>query len=135
MFSYYKTCISFFTFFLCNLYFKSVWWNNWKHTHLQRENCGSIFRQGEFLMDWILSIFFKFKISKKPKASVPLGLSSLYLSAFDASIGVKIPFFRVSATVEPGWFFHTVRCHHSLDTIIRLWKINLFLGHSKRWPC
>ena len=36
--------------------------------------------------------------------------------SFDVSIGIKISFFRVSVTVEPGHSLLTVRYHELLDS-------------------
>jgi hypothetical protein len=35
--------------------------------------------------------------------------------SFDVSIGIKIPFFRVSVTIEPGCSLLTVRYHELFD--------------------
>jgi hypothetical protein len=41
--------------------------------------------------------------------------SELKSDSFDASIGIKIPFFRVSVTIEPGRSLLTVRYHELFD--------------------
>jgi hypothetical protein len=43
--------------------------------------------------------------------------SELKSDSFDVSIGIKIPFFRVSVTVEPGRSLLTVRYHELFETI------------------
>jgi hypothetical protein len=37
--------------------------------------------------------------------------------SFDVPIGIKIPFFRVSVTIEPGRSLLTVRCYELFDNI------------------
>jgi len=41
--------------------------------------------------------------------------SELKSDSFDVSIGIKIPFFRVSVTIEPGRSLLTVRYHELFD--------------------
>ena len=41
--------------------------------------------------------------------------SELKSDSFDASIGTKIPFFRVSVTIEPGRSLLTVRYHELFE--------------------
>ena len=41
--------------------------------------------------------------------------SALKSDSFDVSIGIKIPFFRVSVTIEPGRSLLTVRYHELFD--------------------
>ena len=48
--------------------------------------------------------------------------SALKADSFDVSIGIKIPFFRVSVTIEPGRSLLTVRYHELFD-IIELWLL------------
>ena len=40
--------------------------------------------------------------------------------SFDVSIGIKIPFFRISVTIEPGHFLYIVRYHELFD-----WNTNM----------
>jgi hypothetical protein len=42
--------------------------------------------------------------------------SALKSDSFDVSIGIKIPFFRVSVTIEPGRSLLTVRYHELFES-------------------
>jgi hypothetical protein len=52
--------------------------------------------------------------------------SELKSDSFDLSIGTKIPFFRVSVTIEPGRSLLTVRYHELLDTALN----SMYIVHS-----
>ena len=43
--------------------------------------------------------------------------SKLNFNSFDVSIGIEIPFFRVSVTFEPGSSLLTVRYHELFDVL------------------
>jgi hypothetical protein len=45
--------------------------------------------------------------------------SKLKSDSFDVSIAIKIPFFRVSVTIEPGRSLLTVRYHELFDITAR----------------
>jgi hypothetical protein len=44
--------------------------------------------------------------------------SALKSDSFDVSIGIKIPFFRVSVTIKPGRSLLTVRYHELFDILL-----------------
>ena len=48
--------------------------------------------------------------------------SELKFDSFDVSIGTKIPFFRVSVTIEPGRSLITVRYHELFDIFGQLYR-------------
>ena len=50
--------------------------------------------------------------------------SALKFDSFDVAIGIKIPFFRVSVTIEPGLSFTTVRYHELFDSVARFRNLN-----------
>jgi hypothetical protein len=56
--------------------------------------------------------------------------SALKSDSFDVSIGIKIPFFRVSVTVEPGCSLLTVRYHELFDTLITFYLSSLVAGST-----
>ena len=60
--------------------------------------------------------------------------SELKSDFFDVSIGIKIPFFRVSVTIEPGRSLLTVRCHELFENRNRKKKLTVLsrvLGNEK----
>jgi hypothetical protein len=50
--------------------------------------------------------------------------SELKSDSFDVSIGIKIPFLRVSVTIEPGRSLLTVRYHELFDISLALTKLD-----------
>ena len=47
--------------------------------------------------------------------------SVLKCNSFDVTIGIEIPFLRVSVTIEPGRSLLTVRYHELFDCAVLTW--------------
>ena len=59
--------------------------------------------------------------------------SALKCDSFDVTIGIKIPFFRVLVTIEPGRSLLQFRYHELFDSFNSLFQVFNFSPKTFKW--